>query len=361
MADKSVILELMNHYFKPIEKLLVMDGVTNIYVNRYDQILYDQLGEKKVSKERWASEEELRNSIETLAHSLKQPIGIEDPLLDAVLPDGSRLNAGIPPIVDCCYLTVRVFPAKQIGSEELIKWRSLTEQMYQFMQLHVLCKQNMIVAGGTSSGKTTLVQMLINDIPESNRLVVIEDTKELKTREYNCIQMEAPKRKNKKGDQVITFGRLVENVLRLTPESLVVGELRNSDAAVPYRTLLNTGHSGIITTFHADSAEESMDRLRDMVQEGMPNTPNEVIMRGLNTSIKVIVHAENTETSGKKVVAVANVVEGKVCRMFEWDYIAKKHICNKDMLALSPIWKKAREFELDLSWMDAIFQPYFLK
>ena len=350
--------DLLSHYFGPISELLKKEGVNNIYVNRYDEIQYEAFGETHTWERCWDNEHHLRDAVKTLANALHQPIHGDEPLLDAVMPDGSRLNAGLPPVVEHTYMAIRVFPEKVISPDQLIAWESLTRPMYDFLKLAVLTRQNIVVSGGTGSGKTTLVQMLLDEIPDDRRLVVIEDTKELKTRNYNCLQLEAPKRRSIDGRQLVTLGRLVINALRQTPKALVVGEMRESDAAVAYRTLLNTGHSGVITTLHADSAEDSIDRLRDLVQEGMPSTPNTVIENGLYKSLNLIVHAEDTYLSGKRTVAIAEVQEGNVVRLFEWDYSQKNHRINKDALMRSEVWHVAQRYRLNLDWMDDELKPF---
>lgn len=359
--SKSTTAGLLGHYFGPVAELLKMDGVNNIFVNRFNEIQYEQFGATKQWDNHWKNENQLREAIKILANTLNQPIQDDEPLLDAVMPDGSRLNAGLPPVVDHSYMAIRVFPEEVITALKLIEWGSINQAMYDYLKLTVLTRRNTVVSGGTGAGKTTLVQMLMDEIPRDRRLVVLEDTKELKARSYNCLQLEAPKRRNSNGDQFVTLGRLVVNALRQTPKALVVGEMREAGAAVAYRTLLNTGHSGVITTLHSDSAEDAVDRLRDLVQEGLPNTPNEIIVKGLQKSLHVLVHAEDTSLSGKRVVSVCEMQQGEVCRLFEWDYLTRCHRINDDVVANSSIWRDAKKLELDLSWMGDTFKRFILR
>lgn len=340
---------LMDEYYRPISPLLKMDGVTNIYVNRFNEVLYEQFGETKIWNDTWDNEESLQTSIKLLANNLEQPIDEAEPLLDAVMPDGSRLNAGLPPILDYSYVTIRVFPEKRITYEKLIEYGSLTREMYEYLYLSVLTKKNIVVAGGTGSGKTTLVQMLLDHIPDSRRLVVIEDTRELKTRSFNCLQLEAPKRKDQYGNQQkVTLSRLVVNALRQTPESLVVGEMRDGAAATAYRTLLNTGHSGIITTIHSDSAQLTINRLTDMVLEANPGLQQNIVSSGFMSSIGVIVYARNTETKGKRITTIAEVIKGEIIPIFEWDDFLEKHVIHEEVLEKSQLWNEIKRLKIEI-------------
>ncbi len=160
------------------------------------------------------------------------------------MPDGSRLNAVLPPIVENTVLTIRVFPEKPITGEQLIAWGALSGRMLDYLRFCVLTRQNIIVSGGVNSGKTTLLKIMIDTIPDARRLIVIEDTKELSLGK-DTIQMEAPNRTNSFGEKVVTMGRLTINTLRMNPSQVVLGEIRDPEAASAFKTLTNTGHSGV--------------------------------------------------------------------------------------------------------------------
>lgn len=351
--------QIFSNYFSPISELLTLAGVNNIFVNNHEVIQYEQFGETKTWGQKWNSESELNSAVRALANTLDQPIDEDEPVLDAVMPDGSRLNAVLPPCTPSTVLSIRVFPEEMITAEDLIKWGSLTRPMFEFLKLGVLCRRNSVVAGGTGAGKTTLVEILGQEIPKSRRLIIVEDTRELKGRQDdNVIRMEAPKRRDKHGVQRVTLGRLVINTLRQTPKALIVGEMRDPDAAAAYRTLLNTGHSGVITTLHADSAEDSIDRLRDLVQEGMPQTPNDVIVSGLKKALNIIVYCEETLLHGRRTTHIVELQDRETVRLFEWDFDKGCHVAHQDAIANSPIWAIARRSGLDLSWMDEFFAPF---
>lgn len=351
----SSISNLLDYYLKPILGLLAKPHVNNIYVNGHKHVVYEQAGEKKIagSSCHWPSNIDLENAVRTLANALKTPISDDEPILDSFLPDGSRLNAVLSPISQEPLLSIRVFPEEMFTTDDLVDKSSMTRAMMDYLILSVTTRQNITVSGGTGSGKTTILQALMYKIPETRRLIVIEDTTEIKTPSF-AISMEAPNRRNRHGEKTVTMGRLVSNTLRQTPDQTIIGEMREPEAGTAYFTLLNTGHAGVITTLHAESAINTLDRLVGLVMRAEKNMPYEVARSGFESSINVMVHAEKTTFHGRKTSELVHLVGGKPATLFWFDPDKGEHCCDKAVLAASPIWQYVYTSRLSVADLDPL-------
>lgn len=296
----SALEELLACYFSPIDELRKMNP-SNIFINSHDRIFYEFRGEKKRWKgSTWNSDRELEQSINMLANSLDQTIDPKRPILDARMKDGSRINAVLPPITQSPSIAIRLFPKKSLTPEDLEKSGSLSAEQYQFLSDQVRSSKNILISGCTDAGKTTLLKMLAAHIPPKRRLLVLEDTAELNLsleNHPNMIALEAAHRQ----DSPVTMSSLVINSLRMSPDALLLGELRDSATANALRTVLNTGLRGIMTTLHANTAAETLVRLHDLVAEETPNVSYDTLAKNINRNIDLIVSLTKTEKRGRHV------------------------------------------------------------
>ena len=296
----SALQQLLDLYFAPLASLTEI-GPSNIFINGHDTIFYESRGEKTPwSGSTWNNDQELLTSIKLLANSLRQPIDDSYPILDARLPDGTRVNAILPPLSPKPCISLRLFPNRPLTAKDLKKSGSLTERQYDFLASQVKQSANMLISGCTDAGKTTLLKMLSAHIPGHRRLLVLEDTAELNLpgeNHPNMVTLEAAHRQ----DSRINMASLVVNSLRMAPDALILGELRDSQTANALRTVLNTGVRGIMSTLHANTARETLTRIHDLIAEENANVSYDILARNINRNIDVIVSMTKTEDRGRHV------------------------------------------------------------
>ncbi len=248
------VWSLVDHYLIPIKPFFDVEGVSEIMVNRHDDVYIEAFGEKKKVDARWDSEFQLQSCIEQVANALGQKVNTQThPRLDARLPDGSRVNALLSPYAANGHcMTIRLFPKVRLLPDDLLNKGSFNQDMLRYFQNVMLAEANVILSGSTGSGKTTLLNVLANFIPDSERIITIEDTLELQINKPHLVATEAAVRATAGGMQ-LSMSDLLKNALRMNPDRLVLGELRDADAADTFLKAINTGHSGIVTTLHANS------------------------------------------------------------------------------------------------------------
>lgn len=318
--------ELVRHYLLPISPFFALEGVTGIFVNRFDSVYIMRHGEFQRVDARWQNEFHFVTAIEQIANALGQEVHpIERPLLDARLDDGSRINAVLAPTgVAGSNMTVRLFPKLRYTAEALMKAGSFDASMFEYLRLAMLNRFNILVSGGTGSGKTTLLNAVSNFIPRDDRIISIEDTAELQIDSDHWVALEAPHR-FVKDVEPLTMSRLVKNALRMEPQRLIVGEVRDGAAAEALLTAANTGHSGILSTIHANSALDTIDRLTNLAAAGFSAIPYEHVQRQVRNNLDVIVHAQKTPHHGRRVVEIAELDEGEFRVLWRWDYENGRH------------------------------------
>jgi pilus assembly protein CpaF len=319
--------ELVRHYLRPIEPYFRQEGVTGIFVNRYDSVYVMRSGEFRKVDARWSNEFHFVTAIEQIANALGQEVhALERPLLDARLDDGSRINAVLAPTgVAGSNMTVRLFPKTRHTAESLLEAGSFDESMCRYLRLAMLNRFNLIVSGGTGSGKTTLLNAVSNFIPPDDRIVSIEDTAELQINSSHWVALEAPHRFAKDAEP-LTMSRLVKNALRMEPQRLIVGEVRDGAAAEALLTAANTGHSGILSTIHANSALDTIDRLTNLAASGFAAIPYEHVQRQVRNNLDVIVHAQKTPRHGRRIVEIAELDGGEFHLLWRWNYDEGRHV-----------------------------------
>lgn len=290
----------------PLEPLLAAPDVTEIMVNRHDEIYVERDGRLWRHAGAFTGEQSVRRVIERIVTPLGRRIDESSPMVDARLPDGSRVHAIIPPVaLKGASLTIRKFPTRRPGMPDLLAAGTLSEAMAQFLTRCVRLRKNLVVSGGTGAGKTTLLNVLSNEIPEGERIVTIEDAAELRLSHEHLVSLEA-RPSNQEGRGRIDIRELVRNALRMRPDRIVVGECRGAEA-FDMLTAMNTGHEGSLTTLHANSARDALARLESMVLMAGLDLPLAVVREHIAASIDIIVQQARLSDGRRVVVSIAEV------------------------------------------------------
>ena len=290
----------------PLEVLLRDPEITEIMVNRPEQIFVERRGRIELTNLRFENEESLRRVIDRIVSSIGRRVDESEPMVDARLKDGSRVNVVIPPVAiygPC--LTIRKFARDVLGSQELINVGSATAEMLRFLDAAVKTRLNIIVSGGTGSGKTTFLNVLSGFIPSDERIVTCEDAAELKLRQVHVISLES-KTQNVEGRGAISIRDLVRNCLRMRPDRIVVGECRGPEA-LDMLQAMNTGHDGSMSTVHANSPHDAVNRLETLVLMAGTELPSRAIRSQIASAINIIVQTERLHGGARKVVSIAEV------------------------------------------------------
>lgn len=290
----------------PIQSLLRNPEITEIMVNHYDSIYVEQGGKIYQSPLRFSTEEHLRRTIERIVANVGRRIDEASPLVDARLPDGSRVNAVVPPIaLDGAVLTIRKFAAEPFTIDDLISLGTLSADAANFLQTCVEAKLNVLISGGTGSGKTTTLNVLSSFIPDDERVITVEDAAELQLAQPHVVRMES-RPVNIEGQGLITIRDLVRNSLRMRPDRIVVGEVRDG-AALDMLQAMNTGHEGSLTTIHANSPKDALIRVENLVLMAGVDFPIRVIREQIAEAIDLIIHQARLRDGSRKVTAISEV------------------------------------------------------
>lgn len=290
----------------PLEPLLAAPDITEIMVNRYDEIYVERAGRLWRHPAAFTSEQSVRWVIERIVTPLGRRIDESSPMVDARLPDGSRVHAIIPPVaMKGASLTIRKFPQRRPQMADLIAAASLSGPMARFLALCVRMRKNVVVSGGTGSGKTTLLNILSDEIPEGERVVTIEDAAELRLNHDHLVALEA-RPANQEGRGHIAIRELVRNALRMRPDRIVVGECRGAEA-FDMLTAMNTGHEGSLTTLHANSPRDALARLESMILMAGLDLPLSVVREQIAASVDVIVQQARMANGRRVVTSIVEV------------------------------------------------------
>jgi pilus assembly protein CpaF len=312
--ETEVLNELIG--FGPIEPLLDDITVTEVMVNGPDHVFVEQKGRVVETKVRFDDEAHVYRIIDRIIRPLGRRVDRKWPMVDARLPDGSRVNVIIPPTaIDGPTITIRKFSKKRLIVDDLIKFGSLTPAMSEFLRACVLARLNVIVAGGTGSGKTTLLNVLSNAIPDDERIVSIEDSAELQLAKPHIVRLEA-RPADPDGTGKVTIRDLVINALRMRPERIIVGECRGPEA-LDMLQAMNTGHDGSMTTLHANSPRDTVSRLETMCLMAGIEFPIRVVREQIAGAIDLVVQTARMRDGSRKIVQITEVqgMEGDVVVM----------------------------------------------
>lgn len=310
----------------PLQRFLDDPSVTEIMVNGADMIYLERDGMLSRSSARFESEQHLRRVIERIVTRVGRRIDESSPLVDARLADGSRVNAVIPPLAyGGSALTIRKFSHAALSVSDLIRYNTLTPEMAELLRGCVEARLNILISGGTGTGKTTLLNIVSSFIPETERIVTIEDALELNVQQEHKVRLES-RPANIEGKGEITIRDLVRNSLRMRPDRIVVGEVRGGES-LDMLQAMNTGHDGSLSTIHANSPRDAISRLETLVLMAGMDLPLRAVREQIAAAIDVVVHLTRLRDGTRRVTAVSEVVgmEGQTVTMqdvFLFDYSA---------------------------------------
>ncbi len=297
----------------PLEDLLADELVTEIMVNRFDEIFIERSGRLTKSDITFTSDLAVVGAIERIVAPLGRRIDESSPMVDARLKDGSRVNAVIPPLaLKGANITIRKFSKKKLQGDDMVRFGSMTHEMLGFMKTVVEQKANMIISGGTGSGKTTLLNLLSSFIPPDERIITVEDAAELQLSQPNLIGLES-RPANAEGKGLVAIRDLVKNTLRMRPDRIVVGECRGGEA-LDMLTAMNTGHDGSLTTAHANTPRDCLARLEVMVMMSGLDLPVRAIREQIASAIRFFIQQNRFSCGSRKITHITEVtgMEGEV-------------------------------------------------
>ncbi|SFC77046.1 CpaF family protein [Collimonas sp. OK412] len=318
---RSLIRDIQHEMlgFGPLELLMADPTVSDILVNSYDQIYVERRGKLEITNVTFTDEKHLLRIIDKIVSLVGRRIDESSPMVDARLPDGSRVNAVIPPVaLDGPMMSIRRFAHIPLKMSNLVEeYKSLTADMAFMLEGLSKAKVNMIISGGTGSGKTTLLNILSGYIPVSERIVTIEDAAELQMQQPHVVRMET-RPMNIEGKGEITQRALVRNALRMRPDRIVIGEVRGPEAADMLQAM-NTGHEGSLTTIHANTPRDALSRLENMVGMANLNLPHKASRQQIASAITVMIQAIRLTDGKRKITSIQELtgMEGDIITMQE--------------------------------------------
>jgi pilus assembly protein CpaF len=290
--------DLILPFLRPIAHLIRDPHITEIMVNGSGRVFVERRGQLEVVPDVTVKEQNLRVAVRNLARVLGDDVSEERPLLDARLPDGSRVAAALPPVsLGGTTLTIRKFQSRYFSAEELVQIGTLTRDQLDTLRRGIDARDNILISGGTGTGKTTLLNALTALLPPDDRLVVIEDTAELQLEASNLVRFEA--RREQPGVPAVSIRDLLRATLRHRPDRILLGEVRGGEA-FDLLQALNTGHSGTLSTIHANSAEQALSRFASCVVQSGVDLPYQAVRLGIAECVQWLVHLERRQ--GQRVV-----------------------------------------------------------
>lgn len=302
--------------FGPVEVFIADPSVTEIMVNNTDPIFVERRGRLEETNVRFRNAEHLLRVIDRIVTRIGRRIDEASPMVDARLPDGSRVNAIIPPLaVDGPALTIRKFSREILGVAELIEFGTLTREAADFLSYAVEMGITVLVSGGTGTGKTTVLNVLSSQIPEDERIITIEDAVELQLKQKHVVRLES-RPANIEGSGEVTIRTLVRNALRMRPDRIIIGEVRGAEA-LDMLQAVNTGHDGSLCTIHANSPRDALSRLETMVLMAGFDLPLRAVREQIASGIDLVVQLQRQRDGSRKMVQISEVVgmEGDIITM----------------------------------------------
>jgi pilus assembly protein CpaF len=302
----------------PLERLLADESVTEIMVNGPHDIWIERAGRLSPTDVQFNDEWHLRRIINKMVAQVGRRIDESSPMVDARLPDGSRVNAVIPPLsLSGPLVTIRKFSRRRLDLNDMIKLGTLNAETVEFLQRCIKAELNMLVSGGTGSGKTTLLNALSTAIPDSERIVTIVDAAELRLNQKHVLRLES-RPTNLEGEGEIPIRQLVRNSLRMRPDRIIVGEVRGAEA-LDMLQAMNTGHDGSLSTVHSNTARDALARIETMVLMAGIDLPMRAIREQVSSALDAVIHLERLEDGSRRVTSISEVqrMESDVITMQE--------------------------------------------
>ncbi len=309
ISQEEFIARVMDEVFGsgPIQPLVDRTDITEIMVNGPYIIFVEKNGRVRETGYKFLDDDHVERIIKRIVLPLGRPVSVDHPLIDARLPDGSRVNAVIRPCaIDGPNITIRKFSKERLTINDLLRFGSLNEDMVRLLEAAVVSRRNIIVSGGTGSGKTTLINILSGYIPEHERTVTIEDAAELQLRQRNVVRLET-KKPNPLSPTEVTIRQCVINALRMRPDRIVVGECRGGEA-LDMLQAMNTGHDGSMTTIHANSPRDCISRLETLVLMAGVDLPLTSVRKQIASAIHMIVQAARLRDGSRKVTNITEIL-----------------------------------------------------
>jgi pilus assembly protein CpaF len=321
MSERDAVLgDIIDEVFGlgPLEPLLRDTSVSDILVNTYKNVYVERSGKLERLPTTFQDDRHLMRVIDRIVSGVGRRVDDSSPMVDARLPDGSRVNAIIPPLaVDGPLLSIRRFPAERLKAEDLVSLRAMTRPMLEFLEHCVRARLNAIISGGTGAGKTTLLNVLSSFISSRERIVTIEDAAELQLHQDHVARLET-RPPNVEGKGAIRQRQLVINALRMRPDRIVVGEVRGEEA-LDMLQAMNTGHDGSLTTVHANSPRDALTRIETMISMGSMNLPERAMRQQIASAVQIVIQQSRMSDGTRKVTSVSEItgMEGDVITMQE--------------------------------------------
>src|SRR5712675_2208922 len=317
---ETLFVEILDDVFGlgPLEPLLRDPSISDILVNTYKHVFVERAGVLEKVSANFQDDKHLLRVIDRIVSAVGRRVDDSSPMVDARLPDGSRVNAIIPPLaVDGALLSIRRFPAERLKSDDLVTLRAMTRPMLDFLSHCVKARLNGLISGGTGAGKTTLLNVLSGFIGDKERIVTIEDAAELQLHQEHVARLET-RPPNVEGKGTVRQRQLVINALRMRPDRIIVGEVRGEEA-LDMLQAMNTGHDGSLTTVHANTPRDALGRLETMVAMANLNIPESAIRRQISSAIQVVVQQTRLSDGSRKVTSISEItgMEGDVITMQE--------------------------------------------
>ena len=301
---RELVDDIVGH--GPLERLLADDTVTEIMVNGPLEVWIERQGRLYQTGVRFIDDSHLRRIIVKMVAQAGRRVDESRPMVDARLPDGSRLNAVLPPLsLRGPLLTIRKFPHRRLDVNDLVRLGSITAEAAEFLDRCVRARLNVLISGGTGSGKTTMLNVMSGSIPESDRLVTIEETAELQLHQQHVLRLES-RIANAEGEGEVAIRELVRNSLRMRPDRIIVGEVRGAEA-LDMLQAMNTGHDGSLCTLHANTPRDSLSRLETLVLMAGYDLPVRAIRQQVSSAIDLLVHLARLRDGTRRVTAIAEV------------------------------------------------------
>ena len=324
---QQIITEIENDILGigPIEALLHDPTISDILVNGYDKVYVERFGKLELTLVKFNDNNHLMKIIDRIVTKVGRRIDESSPMVDARLADGSRVNAIIPPLaIDGPSLSIRRFAVVDMALDDLVEKNELTDYMAEFLKAAAQAKVNILISGGTGSGKTTILNAISNFIPNNERIITLEDSAELQLQLPHVLRLET-RPANIEGKGEVTLRDLVRNALRMRPDRIVIGEVRSGEAFDMLQAM-NTGHEGSLTTVHANNARDALSRLENMIFMAGMDMPAKAIRKQISSAIHLVIQLSRFEDGSRRIVSICEIegMEGEVITMSEiFKYIRK--------------------------------------
>ena len=317
----------VQEYLKPILPLLELDGTSEVMVNSWDTIFYEHRGLISKSDLSFPNEQAVDRAIHMIATATGQSCDpINHPIVDARLADGSRVCATLFPVAHpSSNICIRIFPKTSLTADHLLNGGSFNQPMLDYLRRAVAVRCNMLVSGSTSSGKTTLLNILSSFIPDDHRVITVEDTQELNLTCPNWVSLVCPNKPQDDRDaQTINMPTLIKTALRQNPDRIIVGEIRDAAAADALLQAINTGHNGCASTLHANSPRDALFRLQNFI--GSTGFPIDYVQSQVRGNLHVLIQAEKVPGVGRLITSITELLDGTIQELFSFDYHTRTHI-----------------------------------